>query len=192
VDEPDRTLLLALRPQFAHAILNGNKTVELRRQRPAITPEAPVLLYAASPTKALVGSARLAALHVDSLDNIWTLHGASTGITRAEYDNYYQGTNTAVALTLTAIKPLTEPIPLTQLRIRYSLEPPQSYRFLDAHRSRQLLQPSQHPQASTATLPALNIARAHPPSYVPPTYWPDIPMERAATETHMHSWHRAP
>jgi len=140
VDGADRAaLLLAIRPRFAVAILNGDKTVELRRQRPAITPHAPVLLYATSPTKALVGSARLAAVHADTLDNVWTLYGSCTGISRTEYYGYFQGTDTAVALTLTAVAPLTEPIPLNQLRDQYSLEPPQSYRFIDAIRSRKLL-----------------------------------------------------
>lgn len=133
MDHSDRALLLAIRPRFATAILAGHKTVELRRQRPAAAPHTTVLLYASSPTKALVGSAQLAAVHTGTPDNLWATHGSSAAITRAEYDGYFRGTDLAVALTLTAVEPLAEPIPLSRLRSQYSLEPPQSYRFVHSN-----------------------------------------------------------
>jgi predicted transcriptional regulator len=134
VDHSDRALLLAIRPRFANAILAGHKTVELRRQRPAVAPRTIVLLYATSPTKALVGSAQLAAIHTGTPDNLWATHGSSAAITRAEYDGYFRGTDMAVALTLTAVERLAEPIPLSRMRSHYSLEPPQSYRFIHSNR----------------------------------------------------------
>ena len=54
-----RTLLLCLRPRFAEAILSGAKTVELRRRPINTQPGTPILLYASSPTMAIVGTARL-------------------------------------------------------------------------------------------------------------------------------------
>lgn len=141
VDADERALLLAVRPRFAQAILNGDKTVELRRQRPVIAANAPVFLYASSPTKALVGSAWLAAVDVGSPDQVWDMHGPASGIDRSEYDGYFHGAHIAVALTLTAVMSLPDPVSLSELRAEYALEPPQSYRFIDATRSRRLLAP---------------------------------------------------
>ncbi|WP_237302536.1 ASCH domain-containing protein [Streptomyces sp. S063] len=53
MNTPERALLLSLHPRFATAILNGEKTVELRRQRVAVPPGTPVIIYATSPTMAL-------------------------------------------------------------------------------------------------------------------------------------------
>jgi predicted transcriptional regulator len=153
VDQADRALLLAIRPRFVTAILAGHKTVELRRQRPAAAPRTTVLLYATSPTKALVGSARLAAIHTDTPDKLWATHGSSAAVTRAEYDGYFRGAKMAVALTLTAVETLAEPIPLSRMRSQYSLEPPQSYRFV---RSNRLL-------TSGGRLVAVRVGRANGP-----------------------------
>ena len=52
-----RTLLLSLRPRFAQAILSGAKTVEVRRRPVNAPPQTPIILYASSPTMAIVGTA---------------------------------------------------------------------------------------------------------------------------------------
>src|SRR5262249_4424478 len=134
VDHSDRALLLAIRPRFADAILDGHKTVELRRQRPAVAPSTIVLLYATGPTKALVGSAQLAAIHTGTPATCCATPAISTPITRAEYAVVFRGAAMAVALMPTAVERLAEPIPLSRMRSQYSLEPPQSYRFIHPNR----------------------------------------------------------
>lgn len=60
----ERAMLLSVHPRFAAAILEGTKTVEVRRQRVAAPSGTPVLLYATAPTMALVGMALIASVHV--------------------------------------------------------------------------------------------------------------------------------
>lgn len=127
------TLFLSLRPRFAELLLNGHKTVELRRIRPAVSEGTPVLLYASSPRMTLVGGARVATVEVDSTEKIWREHGPHTGITRKEYDNYFTGLTQAVAIKLVDIHRLEKPRPLTDLRQRLAgFQPPQSYRYLNS------------------------------------------------------------
>jgi predicted transcriptional regulator len=135
----ERALLLSLRPRFAEMMLTGAKTVELRRVRPNVSPGAAALIYATSPTCALVGIATVEAVHADTHDEIWQRHGADTGITRAEYDAYFDGSAEAVAIEMLAVRRLPRPVGLPQLRQgRAWFRPPQSFRYLNPEQTASL------------------------------------------------------
>jgi predicted transcriptional regulator len=138
--QPDeRALLLSLRPRFAELVLAGAKTVELRRVRPNVPPGAVTLIYASTPTCALVGIAAVLAVHVADRERIWQRHGRHTGITHVEYDAYFEGATDAVAITLTAVRRLPRPVPLPQLRQgRAWFRPPQSFRYLNPEQTASL------------------------------------------------------
>ena len=58
--EIKRDVLMSIRPQYASKILDGRKTVELRRKFPEVGAiGATVLIYSSSPVKAIVGTARI-------------------------------------------------------------------------------------------------------------------------------------
>jgi predicted transcriptional regulator len=138
VNDPERAMLLSVHPRFATAILAGSKTVEVRRQRVAAPPGTPVLLYATAPTMALVGMARIAAVHVASPKDVWSAHRTQTGITRREYDAYMSGATQASGLTLEAPVPFEQPVTLSALRAAGTFHPPQSYRYMKSDDLRQV------------------------------------------------------
>lgn len=131
-------MLLSVHPRFATAILAGSKTVEVRRQRVAVPLGTMVLLYATSPTMALVGTARIAAVHVSSPQALWSAHRTQTGISRREFDEYMSGASQASGLTLTEPVTFDEPVPLSALRGTGTFHPPQSYRYLDTQTIRRM------------------------------------------------------
>jgi len=127
----DSALFLSLRPRFADLLLNGEKSVELRRVRPDVAPGTSVLLYASSPTMKLVGRAEVAEVKVAPTMQIWREHGRETGISQSEYNDYFEGRNEAVAIKLVNIRRLDKPRPLQDLRDSLAgFQPPQSYRYL--------------------------------------------------------------
>lgn len=132
LDMPDRhALLVSIKPQYAELILDGTKTVELRRVRPHVQTGATVLIYASSPAMEMVGTATVAAVDVRDAEAIWAEHGSAAGIDRAAYDEYFAGSDQAVAITLTNVRPLRRRVPLTELRQRITgFNPPQSFRYL--------------------------------------------------------------
>ncbi|MFF3523243.1 ASCH domain-containing protein [Streptomyces albidoflavus] len=138
MNDPERAMLLSVHPRFASAILDGSKTVEVRRQRVAAPPGTPVLLYATAPTMALVGMARIAGVHVASPKEVWSAHRAQTGITRREYDAYMSGATQACGLTLEAPFSFDEPVTLGALRAAGTFHPPQSYRYMKSDDLRQV------------------------------------------------------
>jgi predicted transcriptional regulator len=130
----ESAILVSLRPWHAKALLSGDKTVELRRTRPAAAAAGQlVLLYAASPERQLMGTAIVAAIHVASPDEIWSTHGDATGVSRRGFDRYFEGTSTAVAILIKEAKALSRPRPLAELRRSWhGFRPPQSFRYVEA------------------------------------------------------------
>jgi predicted transcriptional regulator len=125
-----RTLLLSLRPRFADSILTGTKTVEIRRRPINAASGTPIILYASSPLMAVVGTARLAAVHVLSPNAAWRKFSSEVGLTRAEFDAYLDGTPLAYMLALNGVNRLNEPLPLRRLRASGPFQPPQSFRYI--------------------------------------------------------------
>ncbi|MFJ9565964.1 ASCH domain-containing protein [Streptomyces fuscichromogenes] len=139
MNTPERALLLSLHPRFATAILTGDKTVELRRQRVAVPPGTPVIIYATSPVMALTGTARLTGVDTATPGQVWRRHRTTCGISKAEYTAYMDGAAHASALLLDSPRPLSSPVPLNHLRATSTFHPPQSYRYLTPQALRQLV-----------------------------------------------------
>ncbi|WP_033346508.1 ASCH domain-containing protein [Catenuloplanes japonicus] len=127
-----KTLLLSLRPRFAAAILDGTKTIEIRRRPVNALPGTPVILYASSPVMAIVGTARLRTVESMPADMAWQRFQSSFALNRPEFDAYLDGVDTAVLLHLRAINTLNEPLPLRGLRQSGTFQPPQSFRYVAA------------------------------------------------------------
>jgi predicted transcriptional regulator len=126
-----RTALLALKPRFANAILDGTKTVELRRQRVGLLPDTVLLIYASSPVMAILGTARVHKVDRGSREDIWSQHSADVGLRRDEYDAYLTGVEFVSAITVRRPCLLDRPVTLKELRGEREFHPPQSYCFVD-------------------------------------------------------------
>jgi predicted transcriptional regulator len=121
---------MSIHPRFAEAILNGTKTVELRKTRVAADIGTLVVIYATAPTMAIVGHAILAARDTDSPRQIWRRHRHHMALTKTEFDTYTSGSALATALTLGAPERLDRLVSLATLRAESKFSPPQSYRYI--------------------------------------------------------------
>jgi len=136
----EQPVLLSVRPRFADALLDGTKTVEMRRRRMRVHAGALCLLYASSPTRALTGALSVASLDHGTPDELWRRHGPRTAVTHHEYDDYPDGRSTAYALLVAAVIAFHTPVPLAELRRRTdAFVVPQSYRFVDNGELKRLL-----------------------------------------------------
>jgi len=139
--DTDRYIFLSLKPRFATAILSGIKTIELRRTRPRIAVPTNALLYASSPTMALVGTCRVDKVVSGDVDSLWHRFGGETALSRAEYDDYFHDRELGYGLTLSEVQSLDQPIDLRELRSRWSnFQPPQSFRYLPFEAGSDVLQ----------------------------------------------------
>jgi predicted transcriptional regulator len=136
----DRPVLLSLRPRFADALIEGSKTVEIRRRPVRIASGSVGLVYASSPSCALIGAVVVGAIDVASPEQLWRRHGPATALQRDEYDACLAGRSVACALIVSAATRFRERVELEELRERQrSFVAPQSYRFVDEGELRALL-----------------------------------------------------
>jgi predicted transcriptional regulator len=138
--DPDRRLLLSLKPRYADAILDGSKTIELRRTRPRIEIPTDALIYASSPRCAVVGTCRVVEVLEFTPLGMWRLHGREAAIDYAAYKAYFDGCTTAYGLVVAAPRRLGREIGLSSIRTAWrGFQPPQSFRYLSTEISDQML-----------------------------------------------------
>ena len=138
--DPDRMVVLSLKPRFAEAILVGVKTVELRRTQPKIVVPTRALLYAASPVRALLGTCIITSVEPLDLLALWQMHGPGSGLLHHEFQKYFEGLEVGAALTLTRPRAFSWQIPLQDLRARpQGFRPPQSFAYVDTKTGDQLI-----------------------------------------------------
>jgi predicted transcriptional regulator len=121
-------------------LLDGSKTVEIRR-RPWNVPDGTVvLLYASRDVKGIVGSVVVASTETDTPRRLWGRVSSHVGISRAEYYDYLAGAPTATAISVESVRRLEAPIALDELRQRYpAFVVPQSFRFVEDMEISQML-----------------------------------------------------
>lgn len=141
--DPDRMVVLSLKPRFAEAILTGVKTVELRRTEPKIETPTLALLYAASPMRSLVGTCIVTSVRSADLVDLWHEHGQEANLSYLEFQQYFKGVDAGTALTLAEPRAFNQRVPLQDLRAkREGFRPPQSFAYVDAQTGDRFIQMS--------------------------------------------------
>lgn len=118
---------MSLHPEFAERILDGSKTVEFRRARPA-APFRYVAIYATQPVQLVVGFFRVGALDSDNPEALWRRYKHVAGVDAARFRNYFATRLTGHAIPVDTVYRLVSPVPLT--RLLPSGRPPQSFQYL--------------------------------------------------------------
>jgi predicted transcriptional regulator len=145
-------MLLSIHPVYVEQILTGTKTVELRRTRPNVAPGQPVVIYATTPSAALVATCRIKRLEIGSPRAIWTSVGNLAAVTKDEFDRYFAGSSSAVALHISDVTELSSTVSLDQLRESCGFHPPQTWHFWTGDRLRRF---SEHHHPLRALHPLL-------------------------------------
>ncbi len=134
-----RDLWLSIHPRWVDAIVEGRKTVELRRRAPRVDVGAFALIYATTPTCSVVGSAQIQAVVSLPLEELWTRYGRRAAISRSEFCDYFRGTAHGSAIELASVQTLDTPVGLRELRDR-GVQPAQGWRYLPRERLEELLE----------------------------------------------------
>jgi len=125
-----RDVVFSIKPQYSEKILDGQKTVELRRRFPMDVPAGTkALIYSTSPTRALTGLAEIDEVLKGTPASIWKNFAGEACIEKADFDAYFAGAESGFVIKLSHATPLTRPFDLSELRERFSFEPPQSFLY---------------------------------------------------------------
>ena len=122
-----RVALMAIQPQYAQAILAGEKRVEFRKR--ALAPDIDtVLIYETAPTQRVVGRFKVADTVRLTPSGLWRRFGAVGSIARPDFMRYYDTHQAAVGLVVGSVDRLAVPVALSDLQPRPSV--PQSFSYL--------------------------------------------------------------
>lgn len=127
---PSKKLFISIKPRYADLIFNGAKTVELRRRLPKIANGDTVIFYVSAPVMHVIGTATVKSVEADNPSLLWKRVHSQAGVTKEEFDVYFTGADQAIAIHLKNPKTFKNPVTLEALRRDFSLNPPQSFRYL--------------------------------------------------------------
>lgn len=129
--EPRQDFLVSIRPQYVAKILDGQKTVELRRRFPeSVNLGAKVYIYSTSPVRAVVGCAKIKEVQRLAVADIWKEHADAACISRRDFYDYFSGTKFGFAILLGAVKAMRPHLTASELEAQFGIVPPQSYRYV--------------------------------------------------------------
>ena len=118
--------IISIHPRHAQAILDGAKTVELRRRIPTLAIGTRLWIYATRPLGAVIGAVTVAQSIRGEPEEIWQNLGSQTCIEYREYEAYFEGALEAIALILAEPERSPKCIAIQDLRdLRHGFHPPQ-------------------------------------------------------------------
>ncbi len=83
-----RVILMSIYPNYAEAILRGEKLVEFRK-RPLAEDVTHVIVYATLPVGAIIGAFSVAGQETSTIAHLWQTFSAVAGIHHHEYSQYF-------------------------------------------------------------------------------------------------------
>lgn len=126
-------LVLSIKPQYASKIFDGGKSVELRKTRPSLQSGDKVLVYVSSPVMKMMGLFTVSDVVSDSPYKLWKRVGSYSGISKDEFNSYYEGSEVGYGIVIKKVSLLNSPISLTNLKkLLPGFSPPQCYRYLNS------------------------------------------------------------
>lgn len=133
--DEEKALLVSIHSHYARLILSGEKRVELRRRFHSEAAGSRMLIYATSPTAAVVGHVVIDNVQCLPTEEIWRRYGKDAVISVDDFRSYFAGVNDGCAVLLSNPKTYRQPVPLQDLRGTHGLTAPQSYVVLrNTHR----------------------------------------------------------
>jgi predicted transcriptional regulator len=124
-------VLMSVRPPYVERLLDGSKTVELRRRNWRVAAGSTVLLYASGTRRELMGAVVVQGTVTGARQEIWDRFSRELSLTRKEFSTYLKGADQAVAIRVGQARSLKQPIPLAELRARHvTFTVPQSFRYV--------------------------------------------------------------
>ena len=122
-------ILISVKGEYVSRILSGEKTVELRRRSVNVTPGTRVWIYTTKPHARITLCATVKQVIVSSPSDIWKDYGHLAGVTRSEFNNYFEGSSTACGIVMCKIRKVAPAPSLDELRIKSSsFHPPQFFK----------------------------------------------------------------
>jgi len=132
-----RVALISIHPEYAEAILAGEKRVEFRK-KPIAQDVTHVILYATKPIGAVIGAFSVDGQQTGSPDRLWERFSAVSGIDREKFESYFNSHSTGTGILIRDVYRSCKHLTLeSAVGIKRA---PQSFQYLDRDRALSLLE----------------------------------------------------
>lgn len=123
-----KKILLSIKPNYVENILAGRKLVEYRKRRPKDENVRQVLIYASYPVKKVVAEFTLKGYLYGTPQWLWEHTSQIGGITKEEFDHYYENSEVAYAYLISNLHILVPSRKLKEYGMEYG---PQDYCYVE-------------------------------------------------------------
>ncbi len=124
-------ILISVEERHASNMLAGNKSVELRRKPLNICSGTRVWIYSKLPRGQIQALAIVDEVIAGTPRKVWARYGAQSGITKKEFDAYFEDIKICYAIILQKVKPVAPILKLESIRNKIShFHPPQFFKRL--------------------------------------------------------------
>lgn len=121
------TILLSIKPEYAHRIFGGQKRYEYRKRIPQ-KEVSKIVVYSSAPEQAVIGEIEVIKTLKMKPTPLWNSTKANAGISRSKYRKYFSGCTTAYAFVIGSF----EKYPTSKSLADYNIQSaPQSFVYLD-------------------------------------------------------------
>jgi predicted transcriptional regulator len=102
--------------------------MELRRRFTSRTIDV-ALIYTSKTEKAICARVEVKKVELLPINRLWQVARNTAAVSRQEFDDYLVDLEAAYAITLGRVEILHRPISMVELRRKFNIVPPQSFRF---------------------------------------------------------------
>lgn len=126
------TIIVSVKPPYARMLLEGSKTIELRRRFSTnIPPNTRVLIYATDPVKKILGECQIKKILKLPVEDLWRASCRDAMISWGTFKSYFSDLKEGYGIVLHKQQVYKQPITLEHMRTKYGITPPQSYRSVN-------------------------------------------------------------
>lgn len=120
-------ILLSIKPEYAHAILEGTKKFEYRKHLAKNTVDT-IVIYSTAPEKMVIGEVEVLGTLSMKKTPLWEKTKIAAGISRKKYRKYFCDSSLAHAYILGKATKYAEALSLADIGVS---QPPQSFVYID-------------------------------------------------------------
>lgn len=128
----ENSILLSIKPFYVNKIIEGTKTIELRRKRPKqIKKGSLVLIYATAPTKSIIGAFKVKNIIEEQIKHLWKKVSPKAAVSREEFNIYFSGSDIGYGIVIGEKWIFENPITLSTMKdADETFNVPQSFRYV--------------------------------------------------------------
>ncbi|AYF45728.1 Cro/Cl family transcriptional regulator [Halobacteriovorax sp. BALOs_7] len=130
MENSKKEILLSVKPQYANLLVDGIKTIELRKKFPMdLENGTKVYVYSSFPQKMVIGEVLVEKVEKLSIEDLWRESATKAMISWTDFKKYYSSHEEGYAIHVSSAKRYEKPIMLAEVHSNVT-QAPQSYRYL--------------------------------------------------------------